>query len=435
MKTRRSLALVAATFASLLIAAPAAADPGDMNSGFAGDGATFTPGAADFDVPTDVGVQSNGRIVVVSNRSTGSETTEAVVTRFTARGKVDTSFGTNGQVAVEIGGASTGAHRLAIQQDDRIVLVGRSGDAEAFRMTAIRLTANGALDTSFGTGGHRVINRGNSSQLNDVLIDDAGRIVAIGWSGDGVSNSPVIVRLTTAGARDNSFDGDGVQTLAFPGTTVSFGEEIELAGGGRYVIAVEVVRSGGVIDTAIGRVRPNGRLDTSFGSNGYRRIVTADKDRSLPVGLDTSPAGRIAVLVHASNELELASAHVIALTEGGALDTSFSGDGRTMMRSYEGGWIIEGFGDIESDDSGRILVGLSEESDRSRDATVAALRANGRIDRTFSGDGGVTFDYLWETESAISALTLANSHVYVVGRSVDPGFDPVGGGIASVRLA
>jgi uncharacterized delta-60 repeat protein len=436
MTSRRSLILAIAAVSLLFVASPAAADPGDLDSGFAGDGTAFIPdGGAALALPVDVGVQSDGRIVVVSNRSTGPESTEILVTRFTSRGRVDRSFGTNGRVAVQIDGASTSASRLAVQQDDGIVIAGNSGDGEQFAMTVIRLTESGTIDTGFGTGGHRVVRRGNNSSLNDVFVDGTGRIVAIGWSGDGVSNSPVLVRLTANGARDNSFDRDGVQTLPYPGSPVAYGHEIEPTASGRLVIAVEVVRAGGVIDSAIARVRSNGRLDTSFASNGYRRVTTSGQDRSRPVGLDVGADGRIVLLVHASNEPGVPGAHLVALTAAGALDTTFSGDGRLPMRSYQGGWVVDGFGDLEIEASGRVLVGLSEESDRSRDATVVALRPTGRIDRSFSGDGGVTFDYTWETESAISALAVTNSRIHVVGRSVDPLFEPIGGGIARVRLS
>jgi uncharacterized delta-60 repeat protein len=437
MRTRRSLAVIvsAVAAASVVVAAPVAADPGDMDTSFAGDGATFVPGGAEFDVVTDVGVQSNGRIVVVSNRSTGEDTTEVVVTRFTARGRVDRTFGTQGRTAVTVGGASTAATRLAIQADDGIIVVGRSGDGDAVDMTVLRLDADGALDSDFGTGGHRVVARGNSSELEDVLIDAAGRIVAFGWAETGVATNPILVRLLPDGARDTSFDGNGVQTLPHPGSTSAYGRDLELTSSGRYVIGVEVLRSGGVVETAVGRVRPSGRLDTGFASNGYRRIVTADKEQTLPVGLDVSSTGRIVALVHARDELAPATAHVVALTATGGFDTTFSGDGRTPVRSYEGGWVIERVGDVETDATGRILVGLSEESDRSRDATVAALRPNGRVDRSFSGDGGVTFDFTWETESRITALSVTDARVYVGGLSVDPLFEPVGGGIASVRLS
>lgn len=436
MTPRRSLALAVAACASLLVATPVAADPGDMDSAFTGDGATFIPGGqADAALPVDVGVQSDGRIVVAANRSSGTEPTEILVTRFTQRGQLDRSFGTDGQVAVQIDGSSTAVRRLAVQSDDRIVLAGHSGDGEQFDMTVIRLTADGAIDSGFGTGGHRVVRRGNSSDLNDVFVDGSGRIVALGWSGRGTSNSPVMIRLTPTGGRDDSFDSDGVQTLAYPGNDVVYGRELEPAVGGGYVVAVEVLRPRGVVESAVTQVRANGRLDTRFASDGYRRIRTPGQDRSRPVGLDVGPDGRIMLLVHASNEPGVPGAHLIALTTVGALDTTFSRNGRLRVRGYEGGWVVDGFGDVEVEASGRILVGLSEESDRSRDATVTALRPSGRVDRSFSSDGGVTFDYTWENESAISALTVANARVYAVGRSVDPFFEPVGGGIASVRLS
>ncbi len=68
------------------------------------------------------------------------------------------------------------------------------------------------------------------------------------------------------------------------------------------------------------------------------------------------------------------------------------------------------------------------------DATVAALTSTGRPDRSFSGDGAFTFDYIWEYESGISALTISGDRLYAVGAAAWPQMQPLEGGVAAIRL-
>jgi hypothetical protein len=60
-----------------------------------------------------------------------------------------------------------------------------------------------------------------------------------------------MIRLRPEGSRDRTFDDDGVQTLRYPGGSVAFGREIEPALADRYVIAVEVLRSGGGVGRSV----------------------------------------------------------------------------------------------------------------------------------------------------------------------------------------
>ncbi|HSX60717.1 MAG TPA: hypothetical protein VLF18_10995, partial [Tahibacter sp.] len=84
----------------------------------------------------------------------------AFVARLTRDGAIDGSFGSNGRVtfsAASSGGVATGVSDLrAARIDDagRIVLAGSGTDRG---MTFLRLLANGAPDTSFGTNGRTLV--------------------------------------------------------------------------------------------------------------------------------------------------------------------------------------------------------------------------------------------------------------------------------------
>src|SRR5207253_1168776 len=110
-----------------------------------------------------------------------------------ADGSPDTSFGTGGQTTIDIGAVGViptsmvGNSTTAVAMDGagRIVLVGtlvgelyRDGSASHF-FAVDRLSANGSLDTSFGSGGQTSLPFGGTA----VAMDAAGGIVVAGPGG------------------------------------------------------------------------------------------------------------------------------------------------------------------------------------------------------------------------------------------------------------
>ncbi len=413
----------------------ASADRGDPESRFGGDGTAFVPGTALTETAAGVVVQSDGRVVVVTTRQTSEGgDTSVVVTRFTANGRVDRSFGDAGQSVVRVDARDTTALAAAVQADDRIVIAGQRGQDEDRHMTVVRLDADGALDESFAGDGSRVIELGNSSWFEDVAVDADGRIVASGTIDVGVDATAIVVRLTSTGNRDASFGRRGLVRLPGTDTDIATARDLALASGGRYLVAVETMASGAGASTHLVRLRGGGAIDTRFGDDGRVDVSVDSLTRVLPVGLAVDAAGRALVLLHARADEGVATAHVAAFGPDGGADESFGGDGVAEVSRYVGGWVAEGLGALAVQSNGRLLVGLSEESDRSSDATIAALRPDGRPDRSFSSDGGVTLDYEWETNSDVRALALHGTRLYLSGGFVDEFVEGSAVGVAAVRL-
>jgi hypothetical protein len=79
----------------------ARADPGDLDPSFSGNGKVVTT-LARSDFGEAVAVQANGKIVVAASASG-----RFAVVRYTARGRLDSTFGNNGTVRTK---ASTGVN-------------------------------------------------------------------------------------------------------------------------------------------------------------------------------------------------------------------------------------------------------------------------------------------------------------------------------------
>jgi uncharacterized delta-60 repeat protein len=124
-----------------------------------------------FKYATAMDLASGGGIVVGGDR--GREGFGVV--RFTRRGKLDRSFGSNGVASTKVRGPS---RDLAVDSKGRIVLAGGSGSAFAFA----RFRPNGKLDRSFANDGRKVVDGdwGFGYALG-VTTDRRDRIVGSGF--------------------------------------------------------------------------------------------------------------------------------------------------------------------------------------------------------------------------------------------------------------
>ncbi len=124
---------------------------------------------------TDVGVAADGTIFV-----SGTNDGKATTARFDGNGKLDRAFATSG-VHVETSMASNYAfHRpLRVQCDGKVIL---GGDVPAQQPRLMRLTAGGAPDPAFGSGGTlELVNDAGFVGLGVVLTDPRdGKILFVG---------------------------------------------------------------------------------------------------------------------------------------------------------------------------------------------------------------------------------------------------------------
>ena len=95
-----------------------------------------------------------------------------------APGDLDTSFDGNGKKTINFGGTDS-ANAVLVQSNGRIVVAGDGAGANSFCVA--RLRANGAFDTTFGSGGRRTFDfGGDSGSLLGAALQPDGRIVLAG---------------------------------------------------------------------------------------------------------------------------------------------------------------------------------------------------------------------------------------------------------------
>jgi len=169
----------------------------------------------------------------------GAGSAGGVVAHITAAGAFDNAFGSGG--VVELGsGAGSGATALAVQDDGNLVV----GAAPA---TVVRLTPTGALDPTFGSGGTADLGSNSFFEVAAIALQGDGKILVGGSNGVG---GAVILRLLADGTLDPSYGSAGE---AFVG---NFALTRLVVTGDGGAIGVGLETSGSPISAAAFRLAP-----------------------------------------------------------------------------------------------------------------------------------------------------------------------------------
>jgi uncharacterized delta-60 repeat protein len=310
---------------------------GGLDPSFGGGGVVRTDvlGINKGDTANGVAIDSSGRILVAGQVSDGTSLNFAVV-RYTAAGQLDTSFsagdGSNGVALFDLGNdnLADNATAVTIDRSGRIVAAGyQSFSLTQADFAVVRLLSSGAPDPSFNGTGIQTLSVPGGGNTNDrpsgATIDASNRIVLAGGTGSGfAADNIAVMRFLPSGAKDTSFDGDGVKVLDLtPGqgdsafAAASVGNKIVLAG-----------YSQNAARTVVLRLTPAGALDSSFSGDG-QATPAFPGTYSEGDGLVIDPDGRVLVS-GAAQEANGGNGEFAAsrFLPNGSLDRSFSGDGR-----------------------------------------------------------------------------------------------------------
>lgn len=275
---------------------------GTLDKTFGAKGIAVLPNA--FGGYGALAIQPDGKILVATN---GSASANGEVNRFTATGKLDSSFGSGGAVTFKLSSMSG----VAVQPDGRILvgvqnLVGRQSQVA-------RLAANGSIDTSFGTNGFALPPGGTGTF--DVLSN--GEILVFGG---------LVSRLTSSGATDAEFGVNGQLMAPNSGHAMAANGDILAAG---TLVSDPTVPSSGFAAFAYQSV---GIGDPAFGKNGGVSTPLSNFPTISVAGIGVTSSGAIVELATATSSTQGAFG-LVRYTPQGQLDTSF-GSGGTVTTSF-----------------------------------------------------------------------------------------------------
>ena len=146
-----------------------------------------------------------------------------------------------------------------------------AGDTVQVKLVDRTLTAvAGSLDHTFGADGKvttawTIGGTARDSRINDVARQPDGKIVAVGYVNNGSNKDFAIARYNADGSLDGSFGTGGLVYTDISGHDEA--RAVAIQSDGKIVVA-GLATVGGGFDFAAARYRPNGALDTSFSGDG-----------------------------------------------------------------------------------------------------------------------------------------------------------------------
>jgi len=303
--------------------------------------------------------------------------------------------------------AGSYAEGIALQPDGKILLGGRddyigAGGQRTPLAALVRFGPNGALDSSFGSGGHV---EDTPFRIAHVYVTTDHELLVLGEDENGRVGAE---RYTAGGGPDSSFGPRGVRWFSVPRWSV---EGMDVAG--RIVVLGRVPEN----EIEAYRFLPSGAPDTRFGSQGVARVPVPQVTQDEEMALATQRDGSIIVAGVTRSHYRLRQAKLpqlflARLTSAGKLDPSFGKGGIshvpiTVSESF-GHPLVASLVLAVAPDRHILLA-----TDQARKLVLASYTGAGMLDHSF-GKNGI----------ALSALPINGSTLAISPNAIT--FDAVG---------
>lgn len=376
--------LAAALLLAFCAIVPAFAQSLDPTFG-AGNGFTRLAARRPGNGATSIAQQVDGKYVMtmfVDNA--GQDSLEIAVLRLLPTGARDTTFGEGGVAYFQTGQGGV-ATAIALQADGKIVLAGTMN----FAMAAFRLTADGRPDSTFGTNGIAVGPTPTFATVTSLAIQADGAILVAGYNNSGTP-SGMVERFLPNGTPDPAWDGDGLVYLNPQPWTQLY--SIILLNGTPLVVGESSFNSASARFLTLVRLTSTGAYDTGFSGDGIVTTAAGLNSGGRSVALQTSTTNptKIVVAGYAQQGPTNDDFLVARYALDGTLDTSFDTDG-ILLKPMGAGAAIDRALVVRLIFSGgnanRIVVVGNTNSGIYNSRAVLKLFLAGTLDTAFDGDG------------------------------------------------
>ncbi len=327
----------------------------------AADGSTFTAGTA--------------------YAASSSPQRRLVVAKLLADGTPDAAFGSAGKALISLGGSEVYGDAIALTSDGKLLVACHSGNY----LTIARLTAAGALDSSFGNynyGYASFLYLGAGTYAKTIALQADGSFLVLGATGSSVIDVRVI-KYSASGIWDTSFASASGGIVTLPGAVTNYSRwplGLELLAGGK--IRVSAVSSYYNVSyqtkLVLGQLTSAGVLDGSFGSGGMSTTAALNVNYLRAAKLNAS--GGTTLL--AQNLYQGLHASLLQLTSTSTPDITFAGTGQVNVP--EATAVTNPLDFLQRPD-GRIFVG----GGYTNGFGIARFRPDGSLDTAFNSTGMV----------------------------------------------
>lgn len=291
----------------------------------------------------------------------------------------------------------------------------------------------GKIDSSFGTNGHTLVNAEGYYQYNFTycsalaINSKTGKILFGAHSRSTVSGDKYyqnLVQLKTNGKIDTKYAVNGVVSYD-PGFAINYTNDgfrcLTLQDDGKAVF-VSNFDQNNPPTIFISRFNKDGTIDGSFGTYGNVEIVNINSNTMAEVkatDIAMQPDGKILIAGNYTNSVSFPNEAMILwrLKSNGSFDSSFGANGTLDLRNYISGWNSSVNKILVQDDGKILLGGASNYYFGNPQFTLFRLLSNGAADASF---GKVMAGYVYEnfhgtTNNYCTALALQPDGKIVAG--------------------
>lgn len=389
---------------------------GQLDLTFNNSGKKVIPLSDDIDMPSSAAVMSDSSIVIGGNIYGNTLTGLAKVT---ANGATDSTFGDHGVQVVRIAPSDELNRKILLQPDGKILTLGEYYSYKSIN-TILRYSANGKLDSTFGSAGAFSFN--NTFGANDFTLQPDGKIIIAGtYTDSGVENqSMAVMRITEAGKVDSSFNGTGLLVLP---NVVANPQTYNTGVNNLTAVAIQtdgkIIAAGNLLTDATStngniclvRILADGTLDNSYGVNGRIVHSNINTGRDDVRAAQIQPDNKIVLLIGGMAASYQSNITLARFNTIGNLDPSFNGNGYSIFNSAPASDEYVRKMKLQAD--GKIVVLSSNYSSTYTRHVVARFKSNGVIDSSFNGNGRFFFPDLYYAD-AMDVDTADN--VYLSGK-------------------
>ena len=317
-------------------------------------------------------------------------------------GDLDSTFNSVGFNTLDMqSGEDNEAYGIAIQSNGRIVIAGYVYDSDGFYNAAIaRYLQNGTLDNSFNTTGYFNLFLDDNSETDAVAIQSDGKIVAAGHAlNSSLDVDFLVIRLKSDGSLDSTFGTNGITITDFDGYN-DYGYEIAIQSNGKILVSGSSY-DGDYDEFAIARYNADGSLDSSFSADGWLMEIVGSGNSEV-FGLAVEPGGKIYAGGYCENGTD-SDFGLIRLNNDGTMDNTFNSTGEVVTD-------IDGYNEclnalvLQTD--GKIVTGGFANNDSDDDFALVRYNTDGTLDDTFDGDGIQTTDLFFSSDEDVFSVKL-----------------------------
>jgi len=213
-------------------------DTGALDTTWGNDGVVELDVAGAHDRGRNLAVLPDGRVLMVGSATPMAGNVDALVALYSVDGQKDTALGENGYALFDLGGTDEAFFGVAVDSvNHRVAAVGHRAGAGAG-------SDDDAILFVWSTSGESAplalavpLSESEHDRFTNVTFDSAGKIYASGYIGDAADRRMAVARFNVDGTLDSSFGTGGVATRnVSPSGTEEASKMISVQADGKVVL-------------------------------------------------------------------------------------------------------------------------------------------------------------------------------------------------------